>query len=114
MHAELRIGNSTLYLSDMFEATGSKDPRELEDTGVALHLVSPKVDQLWRNALSGGAKVEMELDDQFWGDRFGQLRDPFGHFWSVSWKSKLPKQELKKKEEETMKRFAEGKHPGKE
>ena len=112
MHAEIRIGNSTVFLSDLFEATGSKDPKEIEDTGVALHIISPKVDHMWKNALSGGAKVEMELDDQFWGDRFGQLRDPFGHFWSVSWKSKLSKQELKKKEEAAMKMFAGGKHPG--
>jgi uncharacterized glyoxalase superfamily protein PhnB len=114
MHAEIRIGNTAVFLSDLFEWSGSKDPKTLEDTGVALHIISPKVDELWKNALAAGAKVEMELDDQFWGDRFGQLRDPFGHFWSLSWKSKLSKEELKKKETEAMRMFAGGEGPGKQ
>jgi PhnB protein len=112
MHAEIKIGNTAVFLSDLFEWSGAKDPKTLEDTGVALHIITPKVDQLWNNAIAAGAKVHMPLDDQFWGDRYGQLRDPFGHYWSLSWKSKLPKSELKKKQEEAMRMFAGGQHPG--
>jgi PhnB protein len=91
--------------------SGAKDPETLEDTGVALHIITPKVDELWSNAVAPGAKVHMPLDDQFWGDRYGQLRDPFWHHWALSWKSKRSKAELKATVVGAMKAFAGGGPP---
>ena len=54
------------------------------DEIVELHLQVTDADGVWRQALDAGAAVEMALEDQFWGDRYGVLRDPFGHRWSIS------------------------------
>ena len=104
MHAELRIGDSTLYLSDIFPGADVKDPKTAGPS-VTLHLWHRDVDRLWTNAVENGATVTMPLDDQFWGDRYGKLLDPYGHSWSLSHKSKLSKKELDRKREEAMRQF---------
>jgi len=111
MHAAIRIGDSEIYMSDIFPGAESKDPLKLGDSPVTLHLELKDVDAMWNRAVAAGARVEMPLDDQFWGDRYGQLADPFGHHWSLSSKSKAPKAVLERKREEAMKLFEKGQHP---
>ena len=105
MHCELRLGDTTLYVSDLFPGTEMKDPAQAGPS-VTLHLWHRDVDKLWRQAVDAGARVVMPLDDQFWGDRYGKLLDPFGHSWSLSHKSKLGKKALDAKREEAMREFA--------
>jgi PhnB protein len=82
MHAALRINGSLLLLSDDFpEHMGGKESPD--PASVTLHLQVDDADVWWRRARDAGATVKMELAEQFWGDRYGQLRDPFGHSWSI-------------------------------
>jgi len=78
-----------------------------------LHIYSGDVDKLWQRAVSAGAKIAMPLDNQFWGERYGQLVDPFGHRWSLSMRIRMSKQEIEAKRQAAMAVFSEGKHPGK-
>jgi PhnB protein len=84
MHAQLQIGDSMLLVHDEFEEAGGESPQTLEGSAVTLHLYVEDVDAMWARAIAAGAKVEMPLGDQFWGDRYGQLVDPFGHRWSIA------------------------------
>ena len=81
LHAHLKINGGSLMLADDFpEYRGGKaGPPE----GVTLHLQVPDADAAWKRAVDAGAQVTMELADQFWGDRYGQVQDPFGHSWSI-------------------------------
>ena len=83
-HAQLKIGDSNLFLADEFPDYGSVGPLTLKGSPVAIHLAVPDVDALWTRARDAGAKVRMELEDAFWGDRYGQLEDPYGHRWSLA------------------------------
>lgn len=83
-HAMIRIGDSALFLADEFPDYGSFGPLSLKGTTVTIHLSVPNVDALWEQAVAAGATVKMALADQFWGDRYGQIEDPFGHRWSLS------------------------------
>ena len=91
MHAHLMVNGHSLMLHDHFaEHHGGQ---ELSDpTGVMLHLQVNDPDAWWNRAIDAGASVVMELADQFWGDRYGQIRDPFGHVWSIGAPS-VPAQE---------------------
>lgn len=88
MHAELRLpGGGIFLLSDDFPEYNegrSRVPDALGGSPVTLHLDLPDVDATWRQALAAGAEVIMPLADQFWGDRYGKLRDPAGHEWSLA------------------------------
>lgn len=77
MHVEVRFGSAVLYLNDPF---GPPVP----PVGITLHLWSEDVDALWQRAVAAGAEVVMPLADQFWGDRYGHLKDPFGFTWSLA------------------------------
>jgi uncharacterized glyoxalase superfamily protein PhnB len=83
MHAELLLGDSRFFVVDEFP-NGTRSPRSLGGTGVTLHLYVEDVDALFARAVAAGAEVVMPVDDQFWGDRYGILADPFGHRWSVA------------------------------
>ena len=83
-HAALRIGNSVVMFSDPFPQFSSKSPKELGGTTVALFLYVEDVDAVVKRAVDSGATILMEVEDQFWGDRFGTIKDPFGHVWSVA------------------------------
>lgn len=83
-HAELKIGDSLIMLSDEFPEYGGKSPETLGGTPVALHLYVEDVDAFFLNALAAGAKERKAVEDQFYGDRSGQLEDPFGHVWWVA------------------------------
>jgi PhnB protein len=84
MHAALTIGDSTLMLVDEMADCGALGPRTLKGSPVSLHLYVPNVDATVEQAVAAGARVTMATADMFWGDRFAQLEDPFGHKWSVA------------------------------
>lgn len=87
IHAALTLPNGGQFmLSDDFpEMTGaSRTPKTLGGTPVTIHLDVPDVDASWSTAVAAGAREVMPLADQFWGDRYGILEDPFGHRWSLA------------------------------
>jgi PhnB protein len=83
-HAELKIGESLLMLSDPFPESSTKPPTELGGTSVSIFMYVEDVDAVVQKAVDQGATVTMEVEDQFWGDRFGSITDPFGHNWSIA------------------------------
>jgi len=88
MHALLRIGDSNLMLNDEMPEFGALSPASGGSSSVTIHIYTPDVDKAFERATSAGAQVKMPLADQFWGDRYGQVTDPFGHTWSIA--SKKP------------------------
>lgn len=86
MHAALLVNGATLMLCDDFpEFRGGKGstPEALGGSPVVLHLQVKDADSAFNRAVAAGATVAMPLADQFWGDRYGQITDPFGHTWSI-------------------------------
>lgn len=83
LHAELKIGDSIIMLSDEFPELGSLSPQSLGGSPMGLHIYLDGVDAAFDRAVKAGAEVEMPVMDQFWGDRYGKLKDPFGHKWSI-------------------------------
>jgi PhnB protein len=83
-HAELEIGDSVVMLSDPFPQASTKPPKELGGTSVSVFLYVEDVDAVVKQAVDAGATVLMEVADQFWGDRFGSVQDPFGHSWGIA------------------------------
>jgi PhnB protein len=83
-HAELEIGDSHVMLSDPFPQSSTKPPRELGGTSASVFMYVEDVDAVVQQAVDAGATVTMEVADQFWGDRFGSITDPFGHSWSIA------------------------------
>jgi PhnB protein len=83
-HAELEIGDSLVMLSDPFPQATTRPPKELGGTSVNIFLYVDNVDDFVQKAVDAGATVTMPIEDQFWGDRFGAVTDPFGHTWSVA------------------------------
>ncbi|MHB8565435.1 MAG: VOC family protein [Acidiferrobacteraceae bacterium] len=84
VHAGLRIGDSILMLTGENPAMGNVSPLRLGGSPVTLHLQVANVDAAMTRAAQAGATVTMPATDMFWGDRYGQLQDPFGHRWSVA------------------------------
>jgi PhnB protein len=83
MHAMLKIGDSHLMLADEFPGMGSSSPQALGGSPVVLNIYVENVDTLFNQAVAAGAQVTMPLSNQFWGDRYGQIKDPFGHSWAL-------------------------------
>ncbi len=84
MHAMVRIGDSNVMLVDEFPDYGSVGPKKLNGSPVTLHVYVPDVDKTFAQAVAAGATVKMPLENQFWGDRYGVVIDPFGHNWSLA------------------------------
>jgi len=84
MHAMLRIGDSPFMLVDEWPEMGALGPKSLKGTPVTIHYYVTDVDAAVARAIAAGAEVTMPVTDMFWGDRYGLLRDPFGHQWSVA------------------------------
>ena len=84
MHAAIRIGDSVLMLMDDFPEWGSLGPKALKGTPAVLHLYVTNADAAIEQAVAAGAQVTMPAADMFWGDRYGQVVDPFGHRWSIA------------------------------
>ena len=82
MHAQLKIGNSMLMLANQFPPM-CISPKARGGTSVTLHLYVENADAAFDRAVKAGCIVKMPLMDQFWGDRYGQVEDPFGHLWSI-------------------------------
>jgi PhnB protein len=83
-HAEVKIGNSMLMLSDENKERGQLSPESLGGSPCSIMLYADDVDAVFQRALAAGAKAEMPPADMFWGDRMGNLVDPFGHKWAVA------------------------------
>jgi len=84
MHAELKIGDSSIMLGEENLQWGAQSPEFLKGTPVSLYLYVPNVDAAFAQAVAAGAKALKPVDDMFWGDRQGEVSDPFGHRWSLA------------------------------
>lgn len=94
-HAELLIGDSRLMLADEHPQMGAHSPKTVGGSPVQLMLYVENVDQVFKQAVAAGAKEMRPVKDQFYGDRSGNLTDPFGHMWTVAThKEDVPPEEL--------------------
>jgi PhnB protein len=84
VHASVRIGDSVLWLMDEWPDMGAVGPHKLKGTPVFIHLYVPDADATLAQAVAAGATVTMPMADMWWGDRYGQVKDPFGHSWSIA------------------------------
>ena len=101
MHAEIKIGDSVVTMSDEMPEHGSKGPQSFGGTPVSFFIYQDNVDAAWKRAVDAGGKPIMPLADQFWGDRSGCIEDPFGHHWWLSQRIKdLTPDELRKAADE--------------
>lgn len=82
-HAELKIGDSHIFLADEFPGMNSA-PTPGVKNGCGIFLYLENVDGAFNRAVAAGAKVDMPLENQFWGDRYGKITDPFGHNWGLA------------------------------
>jgi PhnB protein len=83
-HAELKIGDSVIFISDEFPNMGvARSPQSLGGCTGTLNLYVPDVDATFKQAVSAGGKTTMPVADMFWGDRYGTFSDPFGHHWGL-------------------------------
>jgi uncharacterized glyoxalase superfamily protein PhnB len=80
-HAEIKVGPTTIMLSDEYPEGGIRGPRSLGGTTFSMHLHVGNVDQAFEQAVAAGASIVRPLQDQFYGERSGTVRDPFGHEW---------------------------------
>ena len=83
-HAELEIGDSVLMLADPFPQSTLKPPKKLGGTSVGIFLYVEDVDEVVQQVVDAGGSVTMPVEDQFWGDRYGVVADPFGHTWQIA------------------------------
>lgn len=84
MHAEVKIGNSTVMLVDENPEWGMRSPQSIGGSPVTLHIYAEDADAIYDRAVKAGATATMPLMDAFWGDRYGKLTDPFGHEWGIA------------------------------
>ena len=84
MHAEMRIGNSTVMLTDENPQWEMKSPETLGGSPSSLHVYVDDADKYFSRAVEAGCEVVAPLMDAFWGDRYGKVKDPFGHQWGIA------------------------------
>ncbi len=84
MHAAIKIGDSIVMLMDAMPEHGAKGPKALGGSAIGLHIYSEDAGHAFDRAVKAGCVVTMPLADMFWGDRYGVLKDPFGHSWSIA------------------------------
>jgi PhnB protein len=84
MHAEIRIGDSIVMLGEENEQWGTKSPLSTNGNPGSLHVYVADADTAFQRAVDEGASVVYPLEDAFWGDRYGKVRDPFGHEWGIA------------------------------
>jgi PhnB protein len=102
-HAELEIGDSLVMLSDPFPQSSTKPPKQLGGTSASVFLYVEDVDSVVQDAIDAGATVTMPIQDQFWGDRFGSVTDPYGHLWSIAThKEDVPPEKIAERAKEAM------------
>jgi len=101
MHAMIQIGDSKIMMSDEFPDMNVKSPTTIGDTSVTLHMYVDDADKTFNQAVNAGAKVVVPIMDAFWGDRYGMVKDPYGHSWSIGTPQKnITAQEMRKAGEE--------------
>ncbi len=97
-HAEIKIGDSPIMLSDEFPEMGHRGPQSLGGSPVSLMLYVEDVDAVVNRATTAGAKLDRPVEDKFYGDRAGSLTDPFGHIWHIgTHKEDVSPQEMEKR-----------------
>jgi PhnB protein len=102
-HAELQIGDSMVMLSDPFPQATTRPPKELGGTSASVFIYVEDVDAVVKTAVDEGATITMEVADQFWGDRFGSIQDPFGHSWAIATHVEdVPPEEMAERAKEAM------------
>jgi uncharacterized glyoxalase superfamily protein PhnB len=84
MHAEIQIGDSRVMLCDEWPAMGAKSPQSIGGSPASIFMYVKNVDAAFAKATAAGATVLMPVQDMFWGDRYGRLKDPFGHEWQMA------------------------------
>jgi PhnB protein len=106
-HAEIKIGDSRIMLGDEMPG-GARSPQSLGGTTFGIMLYVENADTVFNQAVSAGAQVEAPLADMFWGDRYGKLKDPFGHSWSVAThKEDVAPEEMSKRMKEATAKMAQ-------
>jgi PhnB protein len=95
MQVELWFGESQVMLADEFPDLGVVSPLTVGGTATVLHISTSDADATWQRALAAGAEVRQPLHDAFWGERYGQITDPFGHRWGIAQRVReVPREEL--------------------
>ena len=104
MHATLKVGDSLFFLNDEIPMPGGgKSPLSIGGTPVTINIYVPDADKIYKQAIAAGAKETMPIADQFWGDRYGIVTDPFGHKWAIATrKEDLTFEEMDKRGKEFM------------
>jgi PhnB protein len=103
VHAEIRIGDSTVMLSEENEQWGTKSPLSTNGNPGSLHLYVPDADAAFKRAVDAGATIRYPLEDAFWGDRYGKVADPSGHEWGLATRVRnMSDEEIRKAGEEWM------------
>jgi PhnB protein len=109
MHAEIKIGDSIVMLSDEFPQGDTRAPQSLAGTTGSLILYVPDVDAAFQRAENAGGRATMPPANMFWGDRFGKLTDPFGHVWGLATHMEdVTPDEMKKRAQAAMAEMAKG------
>jgi uncharacterized glyoxalase superfamily protein PhnB len=109
MHAELQIGDSKIFIGDESPEMGSVSPQTLKGSAVSLNIYTEDCDAMFKRAVAAGAKVTMPLTNQFWGDRYGRITDPFGHNWGIATHVEdVSEKEMEKRGKEWMASMAKG------
>jgi PhnB protein len=109
LHAEVQIGDSRIMLNDEFPEMNSKSPQSVGGASTALYVYVKDVDKIFIQAEAAGATVTMPVMDAFWGDRTGQLIDPYGHIWSFATRKRnLSQKQMQKAQEEWFAEMAKG------
>jgi uncharacterized glyoxalase superfamily protein PhnB len=113
MHAEIKIGDSLVFLSDEFPTSGIRAPGPATPATASVMLYVPDVDATFQRALDAGAKTAMPVMDAFWGDRGGMLLDPFGYPWFIATRMKdLSPEEMRRASEEAVRQMEAAGSPG--
>jgi uncharacterized glyoxalase superfamily protein PhnB len=110
MHAHIEIAGSQLFLADEFPEMGScRSPASVGGTSITLSLYVPNVDEVYKRAVAAGAKEKMPPMDMFWGDRYSQVVDPFGHEWAIATHIEdVPPEELGRRAKEAFAHMGKG------
>ena len=107
MHVEMRIGDSVLMFADDFGPEFGMPPLAQGRMPFHLHLYVPDADATWNQAVAAGCQVAMPIADQFWGDRYGHVMDPFGVSWAIATrKEELTHDEMLERQRKAFERHA--------
>jgi PhnB protein len=111
IHGQLQIGDTMVFLSDVFPDSQTAAPSAIGTTTVTLHIYAANIEAVWDRAVAAGATVTEPLENQYFGERYGRLLDPFGHHWTLSMRVKMSPEETESKKEEADAAFARGERP---